>query len=188
LTELLLQTKGRREHRTALASERAGCHLCTVAGAFLFSISMQEIKRMFSKEKWEPEIEIVVNHKWHPDTDFIFTFPKILPKAALDAEKTLLGLTDAERPDKSRLGVIDVVAKMCTRAPQGFDGFPTTEPAQLEQAVREYFDAPHFPELEAIISTAWSGYRAAARPAAYAKSLSRDGAGDDQPPGAAAQT
>lgn len=136
---------------------------------------------------YQPDVEIVVSHAWHPDQKFVFTFPKKLPQAALDAEKDFLALDEKDRDEKARLGVIKTVAVMSSRAPAGFPGFPDGELTgqALIDAITTYFDDPEQPELETIITAAWTGYKAAARPAAYAKSLSDHGQGDGQSPGAA---
>ena len=136
--------------------------------------------------KYEPEIQIVITHQWHPGSKFIFTFPKRLPQAAIDAEAKLLGLGDQDRDEQARLLVIETVAKMSAQAPEGFPGFPEIAAGvDLAGTIQQYFDDPSQPELEAIATSAWSGYRAAARPAAYAKSLSRDGQGNGDAGGAA---
>lgn len=141
---------------------------------------------------YQPEIQIVITHQWHPGSQFIFTFPKRLPQAAIDAEQRLLGLGDKDRDEQARLLVIETVAEMSSKPPRGFPGFPEfgepIDPAALKSAIITYFDEPLQPELEAIITSAWSGYRAAARPAAYAKSLSPDGEADGDTGGAAPKT
>jgi hypothetical protein len=47
----------------------------------------------------------------------------------------------------------------------------------LAERMRVYFDEPDKPEFEAILLSVWRGYKAAAVPAAYIKSLPRDDAG-----------
>ncbi|MGI8997542.1 MAG: hypothetical protein ACR2GW_12830 [Pyrinomonadaceae bacterium] len=131
----------------------------------------------FSKQDYSPEIAINVTHPWHPGETFTFHFPKALPQAALDAERQFLGLPDAAREGAHRQALIGVVAEMLLRAPEGFADFPTDDvmpenlvARPLPQRVREYFDDPGKPELEAIIAGAWRAYKAAAQPSAYLKS------------------
>jgi hypothetical protein len=139
----------------------------------------------FDKKTYEHEIQIAVTHQWHPGKEFVFTFPKTLPQPALDAEKAFLGVEEKEREALSRILLIKTVAAMVTREPEGFDNFP---PSAVKNDLAErfivYFDDPSQPELEAITTSAFSGYKAAARPVAYLKSLQSDGARDDQPSGA----
>jgi hypothetical protein len=135
----------------------------------------------FSKKNYEPEVAVVVRHAWYPDSPFTFFFPKVLPQAALDAEKTYFGLTDAEGKDASRVALINVVAEMSTRAPQGFDDTNGVASLPLADAIRTYFDDPSMPELEQIIVAAWTTYKQGARPQGYLKSLSGDGAGSRDP-------
>jgi hypothetical protein len=131
----------------------------------------------FKKEGYEPEVAVVVCHAWYPDSPFTFFFPKVLPQAALDAEKTYFGLTDAEGKDASRLALINVVAELSTRAPEGFDDASGTGASSLADAIRTYFDDPSMPELEQIVVAAWTTYKQGARPSAYLKSGTGDGAG-----------
>lgn len=141
----------------------------------------------FSKKSYSPVIEIEVLHPYYPGEVFIFTFPKVLPQSALDAEKSYLGLPDTEQPEALRKGLIGVVAEMVTLPPTGFDDFPDLNPGELQtgstkvalrRAVLDYFDDPEKPELEQIISGAWRAYKTAAIPAAYLKSVSGNGSGD----------
>lgn len=137
----------------------------------------------FSKTDYSPEIIISVTHPWYPSETFLFFFPKRLSQAAIDADAAVFSLRDNERPAAARLAVINVVAEMCVREPEGFADFPTDAimPEKLiarglPQRVREYFDDPSKPELEAIILGAWRAYRASALPSAYLKSLQNNGA------------
>jgi hypothetical protein len=139
----------------------------------------------FTKKENPPEISIEVRHPWHPGSVFIFHFPKKLHQLALDAEQRFLGLTDDARPDEHRKAIIDTIAEMVIREPEGFDDFPdvnhVVKPGDgkrpLAPRMREYFDDDSQPELETIIVSAWRAYRAAAVPTAYVKSLQSDGEG-----------
>lgn len=142
----------------------------------------------FDKSTYQTEVNAVVTHQWHPGKEFIFTFPKLLPQAALDAEKTFLGLPDGERAEAARLALIGMLAEMVTKEPRGFDNFPTDEvmpqgqsPRSLSIRFRDYFDDPSQPELEAILAGAWQAYRGGSRPVAYLKSHENSGARDSQP-------
>src|ERR1700759_3705513 len=126
----------------------------------------------FSKANYRDRFDVVVLHPQHPGDSYVFTFPKKLPQAALDAEKAFLALGDAATADDWRKALINVIAEMMTRDPEGFDDFPrepvvTLEgqraPSLTKRAV-EYFDDPEKPELEAIIIKAWKEYKAAAVP------------------------
>lgn len=87
----------------------------------------------FSKKENSKEIAIKVKHPWHPDSAFIFYFPKQLPETALAAERNFVGLKDDEREDAARLAMIGVVAEMVLREPEGFDDFPgAAEVAELK--------------------------------------------------------
>jgi len=124
-----------------------------------------------------------VTHPYYPGETFTFTFPKVLPQAALDAERAYLALPDGERSEAYRVALIGVVAQALLCEPEGFDDFPTDEvmpenlvARSLRERVREYFDDERKPELGAIISGAWGAYKRAAIPAAYLKSSSDNGA------------
>lgn len=142
----------------------------------------------FSKQSNEQEIRIEVLHQWHPDTIFAFTFPKRMSQPATEAEARYLGLTDKERSDEYVKALIETVAEMVIREPEGFDDFPqlTTEDragsmvviSSLKERMRNYFDDPTQPEFEVILSAAYRGYRMSAMPSAYPKSLQVGGAGD----------
>jgi hypothetical protein len=142
----------------------------------------------FSKRSYQPEVAIVVRHAWYPDSPFTFFFPKVLPQCALNAEKTYFGLTDAEGKDAARKALIEVVALMSLRAPEGFDDFATVVAPSFVERIRTYFDDPSMPELEQIIVAAWTAYKQGARPSAYLKSLSDNGAGSGQPSSVPKQT
>lgn len=138
----------------------------------------------FRKGASPPDVQIVVEHKWHPGTQFVFTFPKVLPQAAADAERAFIALKDEERADAYRRALVGVVAEMVTAEPEGFDDFPTGNvTGSLADRMRGYFDDPDRPELEQIIVGAWRAYKAAAVTAAYVKSLSVGGAPGSQPSG-----
>ncbi len=139
----------------------------------------------FNKDKNEPDIAIEVRHPWHPGDVYTFYFPKKLPQLALDAEAKFLGLKEGERSDEYRKELINTVAAMVTREPEGFDHFPTDEvlpagqsPRSLSIRMRDYFDDPNHPELESILVGVWRAYRASAVPSAYLKSLPADSKGD----------
>ena len=133
----------------------------------------------FTKASNEPEVRIEVHHNWHPGAVFAFTFPKRLPPAATLAESRFLALKEDARPDEHRLALIETVAQMVVREPEGFDDFPGSSQAVsslrdvplLERFVT-YFDDPEQPELEQVIIAAWRAYRATSVPSAYMKSVS----------------
>lgn len=140
---------------------------------------MNDLRMAFSKQGNSKEVSVEVTHRWHPGALFVFHFPKRLPQSALDAEKSFLGLKDDERAEAHRAALVNTVAEMVTREPEGFDDFPETVcvgpgtaavSKNVADRVRVYFDDPEQPELEAIIVSAWRAYRAAAIPAAYTKS------------------
>ncbi len=135
----------------------------------------------FSKERYEPEVSIEVRHVWHPGTAFVFHFPKVLPQAALEAQKTFLGLSQEETEEALRLALINVVAEMVTRLPEGFDDLTQGDKATVSLAMRAYFNDPTKPELAQIITAAWGAYKAAANPAAYLKSFPDHLSGSSQP-------
>lgn len=149
----------------------------------------------FSKATYEPEIRIEVRHAWHPDSVFAFYFPKRLPQVAADAEARFLGLEEAARADEHRRALIEAVAEMLTREPEGFDDFPldtnlphSQQPRSLSIRVRDYFDDPLQIELEQILVAAWRAYRATSVPNAYPKSLQDSSARDGTASGASAET
>lgn len=147
----------------------------------------------FSKQGYEPEVAVEVRHNWHPGSVFVFYFPKVLPQAALDAEASFLGLNQDGDKDAVRTSLIDPLAEMATREPEGFDDFPcltdvaravgTVSIAPLAERFRNYFDEPDKPELEQIVSGAWAAYKQGARPQAFLKRLQADSAGGGQPSG-----
>jgi hypothetical protein len=124
----------------------------------------------FTKSTSQKEIAIKLTHPWYPGAEFTFHFPKRLPESALNAEKQFLGLKDDEREEQYRKGIINVVAEMVVREPEGFDDFTADTSRPLAERMRDYFDDPEQPELEAILVSAWRAYRAAAMPSAYLKS------------------
>ena len=124
----------------------------------------------FSKKNNSTEVAIEVTHKWYPDTQFVFHFPKRLPQAAAEAEARFVGMKDGERGDEYRRNLIEVVAQMLLREPEGFDDFPAEESRPLSERARSYFDDESQPELEVILAGAWRAYKVAAIPAAYIKS------------------
>jgi hypothetical protein len=156
----------------------------------------------FNKKEYEPNIPIVVNHPWHPSTDFKFFFAKRLSQSALDAETKYLGMKDEERPEAYREALIDLVIKMMSSPPEGFDdlvipvgfssehGFPseTAQRQAAEQAMRVYFDDPAYPELETILVSAWKGYRVAALPTSFPQSVRSSEQADDSASGATSET
>lgn len=137
----------------------------------------------FTKTDYAPEIAIEVRHQWHPDVTFTFHFPKVLPQAAVEAEREFLGLSDAEREAESRHALINIIAQMLVREPEGFDDFPSSSALptslvarSLPERVRTYFNDTEKPELEAILVSVWRAYRAAAISSAYLKSIQNNGA------------
>lgn len=148
----------------------------------------------FSKATNEPDIRIEVKHSWHPGVVFAFTFPKRLTQLAADAEARFLGLKEDAREDEHRLALIQTVAEMVTKEPEGFDDFPIDEklppggaPRSLSVRFRDYFDEPSQVELEQILIGAWRAYRASSVPSAYMKSDKDTRARDGQSSGATAQ-
>jgi len=149
----------------------------------------------FSKANYAPEIAIAVSHAWHPGEVFTFYLPKVLPQAALDAEAAWIGVPSDERGEASRVALIQTVAAMLTREPEGFDDFPGDKVMEsgvharpLRERVVDYFNDPTKPELEAILVSVWRAYREASVPSAYLKSVSRDGDGSRRLPRTASAT
>lgn len=130
----------------------------------------------FSKKNNAPEIAIVAHHRWHPAAEFIFHFPKRMPQPALDADARFAGLKDEEREREGRRALVETVAQMVSREPEGFDDFPVGGERLLAERFSEYFDDESQPELEAILLYVWGAYRAAALPVAYLKSSPDSGA------------
>ena len=140
----------------------------------------------FSKAHNKKEISIVVTHPMHPGDRYVFTFPKTLPQAALDAQGRFLGLPDTARAEEWRTALVATVAEMVIREPEGFDDFQRltdedraagmVNQRPLAERFVEYFNDAEQPELEAIIVQAWKEYKAAAVPAAYVKSPEDSGA------------
>ncbi len=148
----------------------------------------------FIKSTNEPDITIVVTHPWHEGDVYSFTFPKRLPQAAVDAEKRFLGLKDEARPDESRRALIETLAEMVTREPEGFDDFPSSATEvdapmgeSLARRFVEYFDDYSQPEFESILVSVWRAYRASAVPDAFPSRIQDSGARDSNAARAASQ-
>jgi hypothetical protein len=133
----------------------------------------------FSKKDYSPEVAIVINHPYYPETPFVFHFQKLMPKGADDALNALINLKEDERKEGYRSAWLNIVSELATKAPEGFDDFPIDE-RPLPERMREYFDDAEKPEFASIIFRAWNEYQAAAIPAARLKSLSDYGAGNSQ--------
>lgn len=123
---------------------------------------------MFTKGTRPPYVEIGVKLATYADTDFVFTFPKRLSQRAEDEQRKFLLMESGRDPNDYRLQLINMVAEMLYREPEGFDDFPRDE-RPLAERVREYFDDPEQPELEAMLVVAWGEYRAGSTPTAYIK-------------------
>jgi len=78
---------------------------------------------MFTKKGYSPSVVVGVRHDWH-EGEFRFHFAKVLPAAALEAEKVYFGLTEPEQADAARKALVNVVALMSTREPEGFVDLP----------------------------------------------------------------
>jgi hypothetical protein len=139
----------------------------------------------FSKADKQQQVSIVVNYF---GDSYEFTFLKQLPQSALDAEQSYIGMKDNERPEKYREALVNLVAEMVTQPPTGFDDFPKVEKIPLTDRMRAYFNDAEHPELETILVAAWKGYKRAAVPAAYIKSVQDSSARSGDVSGATAKT
>lgn len=132
----------------------------------------------FSKSKNTDTIGIIAEHPYHPDTKFVFYLTKRASREAADAQSRFIGLPEDERPEVYREGLVETVAHLLAKEPEGFDDFPTGDQPLHERATA-YFDDAEQVEFEAILATVWRRYIAAAVPAVYLKSPQGDVEGGD---------
>ena len=96
----------------------------------------------FSKVTNAKEVSIVVTHPMHAGDRYVFTFSKLLPQAALDAQGRFLGLPDTARAEEWRTALVATVAEMVIREPEGFDDFPGAEQLLRVAELNAQLDAP----------------------------------------------
>jgi hypothetical protein len=147
----------------------------------------------FRKGASPKEVAVTVPAPWKGDGEFTFYFARRPSNEALQTSDRLIGLLGDERREERRKALVQVVAELSTREPEGFDDFPRETEAHrnavtfgtnpLGERIVEYFDDPEEPDLERIIAAAWNFYIVEASPRAYLKSGANFGAGGSQPSG-----
>lgn len=121
----------------------------------------------FSKATYRPNIQVGVMHPYYPQDEFVFTLAKEPSKAAKDADAKFVALVDSQATlEEFRKGLIEVMSEVAAEAPSGFEDFPVDE-RPLPERMREYFDAPEYPELEMILAATLRQFRISAQPVVY---------------------
>jgi hypothetical protein len=134
----------------------------------------------FGKD-YQEDLSFDVIDARHPGEIFTFHLAKRPAQEATDAMLHFIGLPDDEAKEVRQAAQLAAVAKLATRAPEGFAGFPTDE-RSLEERFLEYFSNPKYVEMPGIIRGLWEEFLAVAVPTVYLKSLQDTGSGMDSVP------